>query len=530
MLYIKDRKGSQKGGYSIILFLFSLLLLTGCNDNNSHKDRVITVEAFSDMKAPDFVYDLKEIRRHLKSLMNSDKGTTEADRQTRHYYQDSQHPMVWIDRLGVDERADSLLDWLHLLNEIGMSEKSFAVETIEQDIKRLRTLSFGEGQNSLNKTAARLEYHLTKACLRYCYGQRFGFINPNSVFNNLDVEKSDTVRKVVKYRGLFDIPIDRPGKNYASLVIDKVRHDSIAVYLREIQPDDKMYLKLKDMLPTATGVEQRKRILVNMERWRWRRKQPIVETGKRIIVNIPAYHLYAYSDDSLLDMRVVCGNVKTKTPQLSSHIEWMEVNPQWVMPMSIIENDVTRHVGDSSYFARNRYYIYDKETHQRLNVKSVTRQMLLSGKYKVAQEGGAGNSLGRIIFRFKNNFSVFLHDTSNPGAFERLSRAMSHGCVRVAKPFELARFVLDSPDEWLLDRIRIAMGLTPETLQGMEYVDSHPEVEDRNKIISYVSVKPRVPLYIIYSTLWPDEYGNFQTWPDVYGYDQVVWNHLSTYM
>lgn len=243
MLYIKDRKGSQKGGYSIILFLFSLLLLTGCNDNNSHKDRVITVEAFSDMKAPDFIFDLKEIRRHLKSLMNSDKGTTEADRQTRHYYQDSQHPMVWIDRLGVDERADSLLDWLHLLNEIGMSEKSFAVETIEQDIKRLRTLSFGEGQNSLNKTAARLEYHLTKACLRYCYGQRFGFINPNSVFNNLDVEKSDTVRKVVKYRGLFDIPIDRPGKNYASLVIDKVRHDSIAVYLREIQPDDKMYLK-----------------------------------------------------------------------------------------------------------------------------------------------------------------------------------------------------------------------------------------------------------------------------------------------
>ena len=86
MLYIKDRKGSKKGGYSIILFLFSLLLLTGCNNNNSHKDRVITQEAFSDMKAPDFVYDLKEIRHHLKSLMNSDKGTTEADRQTRHYY------------------------------------------------------------------------------------------------------------------------------------------------------------------------------------------------------------------------------------------------------------------------------------------------------------------------------------------------------------------------------------------------------------------------------------------------------------
>lgn len=530
MLYIKDRQGCKKGGYSIILFLFSLLLLTGCNGSLSHKDRVITEEAFSDMKAPEFVFDLKEIRRHLKRLMDADKGTTEADRQTRRYYQDGQHPLVWIDRNGVDERADSLLGWLHLLNEIGMSEKAFGVETIEQDIKRLRTLSLGEGANTINQTVARLDYQLTKACMRYCYGQRFGFVNPNSIFNNLDIEKEDTVRKVVKYRGLFDIPIDRPGKNYASLVIGKVRHDSIAAYLREIQPTDNMYLKLKEMLSAANGIVQRKRILVNMERCRWRMKQPIAETGKRIIVNIPAYHLYAYSDDSLLDMRVVCGNVKTKTPQLSSQIEWMEVNPQWVMPMSIIENDVTRHVGDSSYFARNRYYIYDKETHQKLNAKSVTKQMLLSGKYKVAQEGGAGNSLGRIIFRFKNNFSVFLHDTSNPGAFERLSRAMSHGCVRVAKPFELARFVLDNPDEWLLDRIRIAMGLTPETLQGMDYIESHPEIEDCNKIIGYVSVKPCVPLYIIYYTLWPDAYGAFQTWPDVYGYDQVVWNHLSTYM
>jgi len=64
----------------------------------------------------------------------------------------------------------------------------------------------------------------------------------------------------------------------------------------------------------------------------------------------------------------------------------------------------------------------------------------------------------------------------------------------------------------------------------MDYIESHPEIEDCNKIIGYVSVKPCVPLYIIYYTLWPDAYGAFQTWPDVYGYDQVVWNHLSTYM
>ena len=137
----------------------------------------------------------------------------------------------------------------------------------------------------------------------------------------------------------------------------------------------------------------------------------------------------------------------------------MEVNPQWVIPMSIIEDDVAKRAGDTTYFNRNRYHIFDRQTNKELPVTEVSKAMLLSGKYRVAQEGGAGNSLGRIIFRFKNNFSVFLHDTSNPGAFERSQRSMSHGCVRVAKPFNLCQFVLgEDADEWLMDRIRISMG------------------------------------------------------------------------
>jgi murein L,D-transpeptidase YcbB/YkuD len=107
---------------------------------------------------------------------------------------------------------------------------------------------------------------------------------------------------------------------------------------------------------------------------------------------------------------------------------------------------------------------------------------------------------------------------------------MSHGCVRVAEPFELARFVLDSPDEWLLDRIRIAMGLSAETEQGIEWLNAHPDEETHDKIISYVPVSPRVPLYIIYYTLWPDENGVLQTWPDVYGYDKVMWNQLKAFV
>lgn len=392
----------------------------------------------------------------------------------------------------------------------------------------MRSLDFGEGKNSINHVAARLEYRLTKACLRYAYGQRFGFINPHRVFNNLDVEKEDTLKRVISYRGLFDVSMDLPTAQYADTVLREVREYRLADYLHAIQPQDRFYQQLQSMLAQADTKEERRRIMVNMERCRWRRHQPIAEEGKRIIVNIPAYHLYAYSPDSMLDMRVVCGTLRTKTPQLSSHIEYMEVNPQWIIPMSIVEADVARRAGDSAYFARNRYNIYDRATNKQIGVHHVSRQMLLSGKYRVAQAGGAGNSLGRVVFRFKNRFSVFLHDTSNPGAFQRESRAVSHGCVRVSKPFDLAKFVLDSPDEWLLDRIRISMGLPAETERGKEYLSANPDKD--HKLIGYVPVKPRVPLYIIYYTLWPDSSGMLQSWPDVYGYDEVIWNHLKPFV
>ena len=503
------------------------------------------MEAFSGLKAPAFVFDANEIVRHLHVMADADGGKTQADRLTSGYYKpgsrkhktdsilhkgNNSYLMVWVDRLGVTAQADSLVAWLHGLADIGFSEQAFLVADIERDLQRMRSLDFDQHKNTINQVAARLEYRLTKACQRYCIGQRFGFVNPYRVFNYMDIEKEDSLHRVVKYRGLFDIEMDLPDEAYFVQVLDKVRHDSLSAYLHQIQPTGKYYNELKDMLKQSATAADRQRVLCNMERARWRRHQPIADEGKRIVVNIPSYHLYAYGPDSVLEMRVVCGALKTKTPQLSSSIEYMEVNPQWVIPMSIIKNEVAHRAGNSAYFASHRYHIYNRESNQEVSPSAVSAAMLNSGKYRVAQEGGRGNSLGRIVFRFKNRFSVFLHDTSSPGAFQNVSRAISHGCVRVSKPFELAEFVLDAPEEWLLDRIRIAMGKTPQTDKGRHYVSTHEDEKQRQKLIGYVPVKPRVPLYIIYNTLWYDKDGVLQSWPDVYNYDEVLWQNLKTYV
>ena len=293
------------------------------------------MEAFSDMKAPTFVFDFQQIAQLVRETAQKEGTVTASDRQVRDYYEQPNVQLLWVDRAGVDCRADSLLAHLHQVGDIGFSEQAFFVDDIERDMQLLRQLQFTEGNGDINHVAARLDYHLTKACLRYAYGYRYGFINPSRIFNHLDEEeKTETSRNIVRYRGLFDVDMEQVPADYHLSVFSKIQHDSIAKYLNTIEPQNKFYHRLKNMLKDAATDEQRQRIICNMERTRWRLHHPIPETGKHIIVNLPAYHLYAYGDDSLLHMRVVCGAWKTKTPLLTSEVEWMEVNPQWIIPQS----------------------------------------------------------------------------------------------------------------------------------------------------------------------------------------------------
>ena len=460
--------------------------------------------------------------------MRSDRDSAVADFRVRAYYRNG-GPWMWVDRQGVDQRADTLLDILReQVPMMGFTERSFKLTQIATDMLRLRTLNF-EGQDDVNTVSARLEFCLTKAFVRYAMGQRYGFVNPSFLFNRLDASKIDTLGRALDYHCLFDIDVQHPAENYVQAALAKVARDSVGEYLREVATRDSLYFRLMRLLPTADGAK-RQRLLCNMERRRWREDSRPGSTNTYVLVNLPAYHLWAVCPDSIVDMRVGCGAQATKTPLLTSHITHMNVNPEWVIPNSIIRNEVSRHAGDGSYFGRHRYSIVNRSTGQQVSPSEVSRAMLESGKYRVAQAGGAGNSLGRIIFRFPNKFSVFLHDTSSPGVFMRDNRSVSHGCVRVQRPFQLACFLWGEQDEWQQDRLRISMGLKPETERGRNYM-ADEEKRVNTRLVNYLPVKSRVPLYITYYTMYPDPVSNeLCTYPDIYGYDAAVGDALKTFM
>lgn len=500
-----------------MLFLASILM--ACQEEKVNPNRNLTLDVFSTLKTQAYSVNTTHIVEQLDELVRQDKGALPIDRYVRSYY-GNHNPLLWIDYLGADHRADSLLAWIEGAEREGLSGKMLRRKQIADDLHRLRTLNVDDADNDINRLTARLEYNLTRAFLRYCSVQQYGFLRPADVYNRLWVKDSDSVR--VTYQRVFDIPVERLGEDFFHRALDKISHDSIAVFLREVQPQSKLYALLCNRLASDTLTrEQRLLTLCNMERCRWREKEKAEQYRKHVVVNIPAFKLYAVDGDSTLEMRVGCGTVKTKTPLLTSKIMRMDINPQWILPKSIAKGIVH----STGYMHRNNMFIADRKL-GRLDASQASYTKIMNGEQHIVQEGGPGNSLGRIIFRFENNFSVFLHDTNSPGFFTRDSRAVSHGCVRIQRPLDFAVFLLADKDADLIERLRYSM---TANINGRGDQGSKDSI-DRSRLLHQLKVEPEVPLFITYFTLYPDADGTLRQYPDVYGYDKAIVRQLTPYL
>lgn len=454
------------------------------------------------------------------------RSQTEADLSAFSTYVDSLDSAVqgkWFTRMGVSEDADSLLSYLRReLPRNGLDTTAFFVPQIAEDLHIIHTLAFDSVGQSINEVLIRLDSNLSKAYVDYTTGQRYGFMRPDKVLNRRDYKVGGP-----GYAQLFDYEIKAPDYEASE---KQLTGDDRMAFLASSQPQNFVYRALQEKLLTTNDTAERRKIAVNMERCRWQIRHP-EQQEKRVLVNIPAQQLWAVGGDTVLYMRICCGAFPTKTPLLYSTINYMQVNPEWIIPYNIIKTDVARHGGDSAYFARNRYSIVRTQTSDTLRASEVTSEQLMSGNLRVVQKGGAGNSLGRIVFRFPNNFSVYLHDTNNRGAFQRERRTLSHGCVRVQKPFDLACFLLPEADEWTRDQLRISMDIKPVTERGRDYLSEHVDAPRPLRLIQYREINPKVPVYIVYYTAYPNPAtGKVEFWPDLYNYDKAVVEEIGSFL
>lgn len=516
----------------LLLFFITIIILSSCQKKSVNPNANLSLQDFSELRNTSYEISYRNIRRQIMRMVAADSDSTISDYYARTYYI-KHHNLIWIDRKGIDHRADTLLKRLQEVREAGLNPAQFRISQIKHDLKLLRDLNVAQtGSKGISSTMARLEYNLTKAFFRFSAGQRFGYVNPNQVLNRLDVKENTPDA----FYTLYDLGSPYAKRSFYRQAVAAVHSYKLTEFLADGEPRNPYYRRLVNLLNSdSASYYGRQLILVNMERCRWRMKDYPTNHSKYILVNIPSMHLRAVDGDKELTMRIGCGALKTKTPLLASNIFRIDINPQWIIPRSIVKKSIIPRLGNSSYFASKHYFIRDRSTGRNVPLAEASAAALLDGSQLAIQEGGEGNALGRIIFRFDNNFSIYLHDTSSREVFERADRDVSHGCIRVEKPFQLAVFLIGEDDKGMTDRVwySINADVSPLGKKYNELTEQQRAVADtlkRKKLIGKVNVKPNVPLFIWYYTLFPTTDGRLQAYPDLYGYDTVIYNQLRNYL
>jgi murein L,D-transpeptidase YcbB/YkuD len=239
-------------------------------------------------------------------------------------------------------------------------------------------------------------------------------------------------------------------------------------------------------------VERRiRQIQLNLERYRWLPR----DFGRRYIyVNIPDYELYGYDQGKpALRMRVVVGDEYGKaTPVFADSMTSVIFRPYWYVPQRILVHEFLPKIRKRrSFLARHHLEVVDaKRESLVLNPRKINWSRVDTNRIRLRQKQGSTNQLGLVKFMFPNQFAVYLHDTPERDTFKRGKRTLSHGCVWVEKPAELADYVLAGQDDWDEEKVRQAMETAEATNQGGS-VDGQA-----------VTLKQPVPVYIVYLTAY----------------------------
>ena len=244
-------------------------------------------------------------------------------------------------------------------------------------------------------------------------------------------------------------------------------------------------------VPVTTRIEQ---LRANLERARWLLHQL---QGKFVVVDIAGYQVAYYKDGKpVWRSRVQVGKPYRSTPVFKSKITYLTLNPTWTVPPTILKNDILPKLRrNPGYLAANRIRVLDSQGRE-LSPASVDwanpRGIVLR------QDAGPGNSLGRLVIRFPNDYAVYMHDTPHQELFASEQRTYSSGCIRVEHPRELAELLLDDPVQWN----RAGIDRAIDTLKTQTVMLPRP-----------------VPLLLAYWTVDLREDGRVGFRPDVYRRD-----------
>lgn len=269
-----------------------------------------------------------------------------------------------------------------------------------------------------------------------------------------------------------------------------------------LKPDGIIGKQTIHALNLTTGAKI-KQIMANMERLRWVEDE---KPSRFVVVNIPSASLWAIEDGVVLhEMPVVVGRKKRETLSFVTYIHGVRFNPTWTVPPTIKEEDIWPKLKeDATYLASKGMELFDGYAKDAptldptaIDWHAVTEQDLHG--LRMVQIPGAHNPLGRFRILMPNEYNIYLHDTNERGLFYKTDRALSSGCIRMKNPDDIARYVLKNRRNWDESKMQ-------DILKTGEVTD--------------IYTSEKIPVYLLYYTVWLGAEGQVVYGQDIYGYDQ----------
>lgn len=448
----------------------------------------------------------------FQKLLADEKSKLKQSQVILPFYENNGYDPVFVMDHIIKEEFNPANQYLLKAKAHGLNPKMFQADQINalinklHDKKAIKTLA--EAYHDL----AELELLSANALVNYSNALQFGVISPRRIYARYFTETK------------------RPD---STSMLQVFRTANLKGYLDSIQPKSAQYVAIQKALATGvqapglTPEETERTLAVNLERLRWKNKP--TGNGKYVMVNIPDYRLDVIENGrSILNMKVCVGEGRNvdntdnlveydesdktdrpfsrETPQLNSVIHSVQVNPVWNIPESIATKEIMKIAARDPYYLENEGIDVYQSGKKVDDPETIDWANAPGDEYSFKQRPGDANALGKIKFLFNNKSSVYLHDTPAKLAFNKEMRAISHGCVRLEKPQELALALFGQGEKY--DRI----------VKNMDANNSEP---------TDIGLPYKVPVYITYVTCWADESGTLQFRPDVYGLDIVLYAHMN---
>jgi murein L,D-transpeptidase YcbB/YkuD len=207
-------------------------------------------------------------------------------------------------------------------------------------------------------------------------------------------------------------------------------------------------------VPVQVRIDQ---IRANLERARWA-TDDLPEDY--LLVDIAGFRLQLFHGHvPVWETRAIVGRPRRPSPVLRSTLTWLDINPSWTVPPTVLARDVLPELQkDPAYLQAKDMRVIDYQG-KPVDVTGLdwSRVNPHNFPWLIRQAPGPQNALGRIKFMFANGHAVYLHDTPARSLFDHPGRALSSGCIRVEHPLELADLLLRRNAGWNRQRLEAAV-------------------------------------------------------------------------